>query len=529
MSVEVRTEPLGGGELTRLALSGSAPADWYPPAPRGAGEWRRRADGVAAGGPSSPGWLHALAPAIDARGAAAERLERCARDGGVLVTTGQQPGLFGGPIYTWSKAVSALALADAIENATGVPTAPLFWAATDDADFAEASWTMVAVRGGVEMLQMPRTGSGELPMARTPLGDVSRLLEQLQLGAGSAAYAGALDAVRAAYAPGDTVGGAYVALLRDLLSPLGIAVLDASHPAAATAALPHLRLALAHAAEVAHALAVREREMAAHGLEPQVAAVEGLSLVFATGADGKRRIPIAEAVDAGGGGPRGTLSPNVLLRPVVERAILPSAAYVAGPGELAYFAQVSAVADALQMARPLAVPRWSATIIEPHVARILARHALTPDDFRRPDAVETRLARAAIPPPVAATLDELRAAVTALTLRLESSDGAAPPAVPGTVVEGARRQLLHRIDRLERRYVAAAKRREVELMTELATARGALFPRGKRQERALNFIPLLARYGPPLLDMMRARAASEMAAVAGLEPALPAAPLAPTP
>jgi uncharacterized protein YllA (UPF0747 family) len=527
MSVEVRTEPLGGGELARLALSGSAPAAWYPPPPRGAAEWRRRAGDVH-GSLRTPGWLRALAPAIEARGAAAERLERCARGGGVLVTTGQQPGLFGGPIYTWSKAVSALALADAIEGATGVPTAPLFWAATDDADFAEASWTMVAVQGGVETLQMVRASGGELPMARTPLGDVSHLVEQLELGAGSAAYAGALDAVRAAYAPGQTVGGAYLALLRDLLEPLGIAVLDASHPATAAAALPHLRLALTRAAAVEHALQERDREIAARGFEPQVAAVEGLSLVFANGAHGKRRIPTAEAVAAGGGGPPGTLSPNVLLRPVIERAILPTVAYVAGPGELAYFAQVSAVADALEIARPLAVPRWSGTIIEPHVARILARHALTPDDFRQPDAVETRLARAAVPPAVAATVDELRATVTALTLRLESGDGAAQAVVPRPVVEGARRQLLHRIDRLERRYVAATKRREVEMMADLATARGALYPAGKRQERALNLIPLLARHGPPLLDTMRAHAASGMVAVAGLEPAVPATPLATT-
>src|SRR4029434_6671593 len=96
-------------------------------------------------------------------GAAQARLERVASARGIVVTTGQQPGLFGGPIYTWSKALTALTLADEIEAATGVPTAPVFWAANDDADFGEACWTAVGVRGGGERLRGPaRAARGTL-------------------------------------------------------------------------------------------------------------------------------------------------------------------------------------------------------------------------------------------------------------------------------------------------------------------------------------------------------------------------------
>ena len=97
-----------------------------------------------------------MLPAIMPAGAAAARLERVSRQGGVVVTTGQQPGLFGGPLYTWSKAMSALALADELEARTGIPTAAVFWAATDDADFAEAAATVVARSGGVDELSVKR-------------------------------------------------------------------------------------------------------------------------------------------------------------------------------------------------------------------------------------------------------------------------------------------------------------------------------------------------------------------------------------
>jgi len=111
--LRVITEPLGGSALSLAAQRGDAPADWYPARPVGAAEWRAYATSVARSAVGS-GWLSAIAPAIAASGHAAERLSRTAAGDGVVVTTGQQPGLFGGPVYTLSKALSALALADAL-------------------------------------------------------------------------------------------------------------------------------------------------------------------------------------------------------------------------------------------------------------------------------------------------------------------------------------------------------------------------------------------------------------------------------
>jgi bacillithiol biosynthesis cysteine-adding enzyme BshC len=425
-----------------------------------------------------------------------------------VVTTGQQPGLFGGPLYTWFKALSALALADRLQAEHGIPVAPVFWAATDDADFAEAAVTWAARAGGAARLELPVPDGPARMLAEVPLGDVSQQFALLESAAGSAADRAPLDAARWAYRPDATVGGAYLALLRQLLDPLGIAVLDASHAALRSAADPMLRRALREATAVDRVLAERTVAVEAAGYRPQVPLVSGLSLVFRRAPDGsKERVRLSDAERVAGEAATGELSANVLLRPVLERALLPTLAYVAGPGEVTYFAQANAVAGALGVPQPLVVPRWSGTIIEPQIQALLHRLDLRPDDLRDPHAAERRFAREAVPAPVQATLAELRAAIDAATAALAALEGDARVVVP-EVPMGAGRQLQHRVARLERRYVAAARRRAARALHDVATVRGALYPDGMRQERALNLLPLLARHGPMLMGRLRSATAA---------------------
>jgi uncharacterized protein YllA (UPF0747 family) len=505
--VRILTEPLGGTPLSLLLQRGAAPDGWIVDAPRDPDGWRARARGRASERDWASAW-RALEPALNATGLAAERLDRVRRAGGVVVTTGQQPGLFGGPVYTWSKAVGALALADAIEAATGVPTAAVFWAATDDADFAEASSTVVARVGGADRLHDNHAPPSGVPMSLAPLGDMTALLATMAAACGSAADRRPLDALQAAYgAREQTVGGAYVTLLRTLLEPLGIPVLDASHAATIAASAKVTSAALSSAAEIARALAERSAELRAAGFDPQVDDMDGVSLVFARSGASKRRLAVGEAPHADA-----VLTPNVLLRPVVEYQILPTIGYVAGPGELAYFAQVTAVAAALGVAAPLAIPRWSCTLLEPHVEAALARLGLQREELSKPHAAERRVAREAMSQRTAAGLEGMRAAIADLPQRL----GGEPRELGlDAVVEGAMRSLEHRVDRLERRLLAGIARRESDRMRDVGTARGALYPFGIRQERALNLIPLLARHGLALLDDMRIAATPHAAQLVG--------------
>ncbi|HXY30144.1 MAG TPA: bacillithiol biosynthesis BshC [Gemmatimonadaceae bacterium] len=505
----ILTRPLVAGRLTRAALAGTTPAGWYPAPPTTPAAWREHAESVRRAFDRSD-WRTALAPAFEATGAAAARLDRVAAGRGIVVTAGQQPVLFGGPIYTWSKALSALAMADAVERATGVPAAPVFWAATYDADFAEASVTHVNVGPDVIAIQLEQTAAAAQAMRETPLGDTSRQIAALESAAGTAASRDVLDLIARAYRPPQTVGSAFLMFFRAMLEPLGIAVLDGGHPSVLEAARPLLAHALRDAKSVDHALVERDRAITAAGFTPEVKHVTGLSLVFRREKAARQRIPIAQAASDGGG----PLEPNVLLRPVVERAILPTVAYLGGPSELAYFAQASAVAAALGAASPMPLPRWSGLIVEPNVLRILTRHQLSVDDLADPHAADTVLARARLPRDVAEAFESLRRSLDSGIDALAAADRRQDARlVPDAVVEGARHNIAHRIERLERRLVAAVKRREEHLQLELGTARASLFPLGRTQERILNLVPMLSRHGLSLLDGMHRHAADYAAGV----------------
>jgi uncharacterized protein YllA (UPF0747 family) len=261
--------------------------------------------------------------------------------------------------------------------------------------------------------------------------------------------------------------------------------------------------ALERASGIADAVRARNHEIEAAGFTPQVQDVLGLSLVFNSSGGSRKRIPIKAAAKQ----PiSDDLGPNVLLRPVVERAILPTASYIGGPAEIAYFAQIGPIAEALGVARPAILPRWSCLIIEPHVEKILERLYLLPEDLRDPHEVEARVARARLPKRV---IEELNVTRAALNDRLDAlSDAVAEEQAPvgAAVTAGLRANLLRRLDRFERRLIAAAKREHADLMRDIATARGSLFPLGKAQERSLNVVPLLARYGPILKEEMLAEA-----------------------
>lgn len=517
--VRILTDPLGGSPLSRAMQRGDAPGAWLAGAPRGADGWRRRME-ERASGDWAVAWSR-LEPALAAAGPAAARLARVRAAGGVVVTTGQQPGLFGGPAYTWSKAVGALAFADALEAATGIPTAALFWAATDDADFAEASATRLARIGGVELVRSPWAPPAGTPMALAPLGDLGAQLGALARACGSGADHRALDAVRASYADAaQTVGGAYVSLLRALLEPLGIPVLDASHEAVRDASSATIDLALREGAPIERALAARSAELRAAGFEPQVEDMPGMTLVFRREGAIKRRLALG---DADAGATAGWHTPNVLLRPIVEHELLPTVGYWAGPGELAYFAQVSAVAAAMGTAAPLALPRWSCTLLEPHIHAALGRLGLQREDFATLHSAERRLARAAMSEETAAGLRAMRQGIA----RLPDLLGEEPRELGlDRSLEGTVRSLEHRVDRLERRILAGIARRDVDRTRDAATVRAALFPDGERQERALNLVPTLARHGLELLgEMRRAAAPHADALLHGAAGGVPSAPV----
>jgi len=201
------------------------------------------------------------------------------------------------------------------------------------------------------------------------------------------------------------------------------------------------------------------------------------------------------------------LSPNVLLRPVVEAALWPTVAYAAGPGELEYLADAGALYATLGVERQTPVPRWSGVLIENRVEKVLSKHGLTLEDLATPaGALEAKLVRDALPPEVAATLRRLTVELGAEYEQLARAAAAVDPTLQRTV-ESARNAALANAQEIEKKLIASLKRTNETLVGQIGRARAAVYPRATPQERVLTYASFAIRYGPELLAGLEAEVA----------------------
>ena len=469
--------------------------------------------------PRTGGFDSALGEAFVASSSRDELLAKLRAPGALAVTTGQQPGLFTGPLYTIHKALSAVALARLLERRWRRPVVPVFWLAGDDHDFAEASSaSWIAADGSVATAALPpRPADAALtPMYRQPLGEaVLPALEQLAADLPTTEFRDATLAwLERHYRPDSTVAGAYAGAMAELLGPLGILLLDSTHPAAKRAAAPLLVRALRQAAALDDDL---DRWAEAQGVTARTSGItvgDGAALVMVEASLGRDRLirdgdtfvtrrsrerfdlPAIERLAADD---PSRLSPNVLLRPAVESALLPTVAYLGGPGELRYLALTPPVYERLDIPRQRPLPRWSGVIVEPRVDRVLVKFDVSLTDLAAPPgALEARLVRAQLPADALQALDRLR---TALDDGYGALERAATEIDPTLVrpTQAARQQAVTGTLDIEKKLVHHLKRRQETELGQLGRARAAVFPNGKPQERVLTIAPFLARYGTGLL------------------------------
>ena len=436
-----------------------------------------------------------------------------------LVTTGQQAGLFTGPLYTIHKALSAAALASELSRRWNRTVRPLFWIAGDDHDFAEAASTSwVTPDGSLHCVELePRPPEAPmLPMYREPLGPpIEALLESFLNGIPEAPHRDHVCGwLSRHYRPGTTIAGAYAGALAELLAPFGVACLDSTHPAFKRAAAPFILKALAATDPLDLALSDVAARYAEAGEAAPVVVGEGASLVFLEDRLGRDRLV---RKDGGFITRRGNdsysleqltavalaeperLSASVLLRPVLESAMLPTVAYVGGPGELRYLGMTAPVYQQLDTWTQLPVPRWSGVIVEPHVDRILAKFGTTVDEvIRDAEALEQRLIRAQLPESVSHGLVELDRMVGSILDRIGPAALEIDPTLSGPIANSRRRMDWARQD-LEVRILRRLRVRESVDLAQLRRVRGTIHPGGNPQERVLTVAPFLALHGPQLL------------------------------
>jgi uncharacterized protein YllA (UPF0747 family) len=386
------------------------------------------------------------------------------KHGAAAVATGQQIGVYLGPLYSLYKAATAVAAARRLEEEAGVPCVPLFWLQTEDHDFAEiASCTILPSR----VLQLP-PDDARVSVGCRRLGpeaaDLARALGKCLAGLPHAEEVQTLFAE--AYAPGTLLADAFVKAMSRFYPEL-VFVEPRRLPSRAVFAQ-----AMARAAEIERVLVERGRALRAAGFEEQVKIRPGYTLLFhhPEGPEGPRfRLRQGE--------PAEHLSTSALLRPILQDALLPTAAYVGGPGEVAYLAQATALYPIFELTPPLIIPRARFRLIPPAVKRVLDQLKLVPADAEDPGL----FARLAPTPPPGPDLSW----AAELDVRLDGY-----PGLPRDVAR-ARRSIHHALARLERRHRHAALQRETTLADRVLRLQEWLFPGGVPQER-VHGVPFYA-------------------------------------
>ena len=460
-----------------------------------------------------------LAEAVVPSPARASALERLAEPGAFAVTTGQQPGLFTGPLYTIHKALSTAALARVLERQWQRPVVPVFWLAGDDHDFVEASHaSWISGDGSVKTFQLPpRPADAPLtPMYRELLGPgIEDALETLASDLPASEFRDAtLDWLRRHYRPSATVAGSFAGALAEVLAPAGIICLDSTHVAVKRAEARHLIRALGLARDLDRDLESRAEELRLAGIDPGVPVGDGATLVMLEAAQGRDRLVVEDgafvtrrsrerfdmaALQRIAAAEPERLSPNVLLRPVIESALIPTAAYLAGPGELKYLGLTQPVYERMRVPRQLAMPRWSGILVEPRVDRVLQKFQIDLNELLEPPgALEQRLVRSQLPEEAVRALAAIRTALESGYESLGQSASAIDPTL-ARPVQGAKNHALSGLQEIERKMIQHLKRRQETELNQIVRARAIVSPENKPQERVLNVAPFLARYGTTLI------------------------------
>jgi bacillithiol biosynthesis cysteine-adding enzyme BshC len=455
------------------------------------------------------------------RGAPRPAREAAARLGDsqtLAVVTGQQAGLFGGPLFTLLKALTAMRLAAQVARDHGVPVVPVFWIDAEDHDWDEVSGcTILDAELTARTIRLTDLdGAGALPIARLRLDDgIGPALDELAANLPATEFSAAvLQGARAAYRPGVGMAEAFGVLLEQVLGPHGLVVFDSSDPAAKPLVQDVFAREIANAGTTATLALEAGARLESRGYHAQVTPADGsLSLFYLNGERealrfqgdqaviGERTMPLLSLIEEARRNPE-RFSPNVLLRPIVQDTIFPTICYVAGPNELAYLAQLRAVYDHFGVPMPIMYQRATATLVDSATVRFLARYGLPFEALQKQDeSALNQLLEEQLPPTVEQALAEV---AEALRARMAAVAAAVPQIDP--TLEGAVRstesRIAHDLRTLHTKVIQAAKRRDETLRRQFQRARAQTFPDGHPQEREVGLIWFLNRYGPAVVDRL---------------------------
>jgi bacillithiol biosynthesis cysteine-adding enzyme BshC len=436
-----------------------------------------------------------------------ERLKR----GALAAVTGQQAGLFGGPLFSIFKALSAVRLAETA-TATGIDCVPIFWIATEDHDLAEVNHiSLLTDAGSLQRFETTSHGVEDAPVGTVRFGpEIDAVVAR------AAALLGDSDAatwLREAYRPGETLGSGFAKLFARMFAEWGVIVLDPADPDLHAIAAPILKAAIERSAELDEVLLARGKVLESAGYHQQVKVTSATTLLFEV-QDGARRVvkrrnggqfvvggktvDVKQLVSEIDAHPE-KFNPNVLLRPVLQDWLLPTLVYTGGAAEVAYFAQVGVVYERLLGRVTPVLPRFSATLVGPKQKRILDKYGLKlPDLFHGEEKLREAIAARTLPTDVRARIEEAKSAIEKSVSTLREAFERLDPTLKGAATR-AGNKMSYQMSKLEARAARAELGKNEIIARHADGLSAALYPHRLLQEREIGGVSILARYGNGLL------------------------------
>src|SRR6266478_3713042 len=443
-------------------------------------------------------------------GAGAETLANLDRlqKGAVAVVSGQQVGLFSGPAYSVYKALTAVQIAGELTRG-GIPAVPIFWMATEDHDLDEVRHATWFDQGKLIRFELPLIAETGRPVGRISLGTQVQPLVQaaaeLLANQGSDLLAQYLVE---SYRPEETYGSAFGKLFARLFAQQGLILMDPLDNGLHKVAARLYQHALAERDALNEKLLQRGKDLDRAGFDAQVKVTSRSTLMFRL-ADGVRQVITAsnrkfqagektwqreELVHPTHTEPE-NFSPNALFRPVVQDYLLPTAAYIAGPAEISYFAQSEVVYRHLLGRMPVMLPRAGFTLVDAKADKLLRRYGLPVENvWGGPQELRHKMESRSVPGSLAKNFERNRKQIAKMLAQLGKQIEKLDPTLKGTV-ERARKRIEFHIDKLRRKAGRAQDKKVGLISAHEQYLESLLDPHKGLQERELCLLPFLARWG----------------------------------
>lgn len=438
----------------------------------------------------------------------------------VAVLTGQQVGLFTGPLYTIYKALTVIRSAACLSQA-GINAVPVFWAATEDHDFEEISTAFAVATDG--SLAEAKVGIPESEIGK-PVGDIpldasiEKILNGLlSLMPVSESKTEIEELLRETYRMNSSFGEAFCTLVSKLFSKFGLIVFDPLDKEAKELCSPVYRVAVERSDDIVEKLLARSERLEAAGYHAQVLIERDYYPLFWHDDEGKRRslkridkdfyrvtgtpqkITTEQLAAAADAEPE-RLSPGVMLRPVVQDFLFPTVCYFGGAAEIAYFAQNSEVYRILERPVTTILHRQSFTLVEPKHARTMEKYNLILRDlFSGLKQLLPHIVDGVVDPKTPTVFADAEEKINTELDRLDQQLSSIDTTLAESLAK-RRRKIIYHISALRNKFRRASVEKDETINRRIKSLFTTLLPNGALQERTLNFVQFADHYGVNFLD-----------------------------